>query len=337
MFTRSRWGIAALAAAVLVFTGCGATADRAEPGAEGGEATQQQAITGLRFMVPNTAGSGYDTTAREAAKVMEQIGVTKGIEVFNLAGAGGTTGLSRTVQEKGNGKLIMMMGLGVVGAQYTNKSTSTLDQTTPIAKLHEEAGAIMVAKNSKYTNITDLVNDWKSNPKGIAVGGGSSPGGPDHLFPMQLAQEVGIEPKEVNYIAYDGGGELLPAVLGGKVAFGASGYGEFLDQIEAGEIRVLATSGPARVDAVDAPTLKESGIDLVFTNWRGVVAPPEISDADKQALVGAFTTMHDSQEWKDVLKEKGWADAFVTGDEFGSYMKEQTTRVEDVLGSLGLA
>jgi putative tricarboxylic transport membrane protein len=83
--------------------------------------------------------------------------------------------------------------------------------------------------------------------------------------------------------------------------------------------------------------LKESGIELEFTNWRGVVAPPELSDADKQALVGAFTTMHDSQEWKDVLKEKGWTDAFVTGDEFGSYMKEQTTRVEDVLGSLGLA
>ena len=250
MFTRSRWGIAALAAAVLIFSGCGATADRAEPGAEGGEATQQEPITGLRFMVPNTAGSGYDTTAREAAKVMDQIGVTKGIEVFNLAGAGGTTGLSRTVQEKGNGKLIMMMGLGVVGAQYTNKSTATLDQTTPIAKLIEEAGAIVVAKNSKYTNITDLVNDWKANPKGMAVGGGSSPGGPDHLLPMQLAQTVGIEPKQVNYIAYDGGGELLPAVLGGKVAFGASGYGEFLDQIEAGEIRVLAISGADRVEAV---------------------------------------------------------------------------------------
>ena len=115
MFTRSRWGVAASAAAVLIFSGCGATADRAEPGASA--SGQDQPITGLRFMVPNTPGSGYDTTAREAAKVMEQIGVTKGVDVFNLAGAGGTTGLSRTVQEKGNGKLIMMMGLGVVGAQ----------------------------------------------------------------------------------------------------------------------------------------------------------------------------------------------------------------------------
>ena len=80
-------------------------------------------------------------------------------------------------------------------------------------------------------------------------------------------------PSEVNFISYDGGGDLLPAVLGGKVAFGASGFGEFLDQVEAGEVRVLAVSGAERVDVVDAPTLKESGIDLVFTNWRGVVAP----------------------------------------------------------------
>ena len=218
----------------------------------------------------------------------------------------------------------MMMGLGVVGAQYTNKSDAKLDQTTPIAKLIEEAGAIVVAKNSPYKTINELVTAWKANPKGLAVGGGSSPGGPDHLLPMQLAQTVGIDPKEVNFIAYDGGGDLLPAVLGGKVAFASSGYGEFLDQVEAGEVRVLAISGASRVDAVDAPTLKESGIDLEFTNWRGVVAPPELTDADKAALVGAFTKMHDTAEWKEVLTKNGWTDAFMTGDEFGTYMDEQT-------------
>ena len=175
-------------------------------------------------MVPNTAGSGYDTTARAAAKVMDDTKITSNVEVFNLAGAGGTVGLSRTVEEKGNGKLIMMMGLGVVGAQYTNKSDAKLDQTTPIAKLIEEASAIVVAKDSPYKTIDELMAAWKADPKSLAVGGGSSPGGPDHLMPMQLAQTVGIDPKEVNFISYDGGGELLPAVLGGKVAFAASGY-----------------------------------------------------------------------------------------------------------------
>jgi putative tricarboxylic transport membrane protein len=288
-------------------------------------------------MVPNTAGSGYDTTARAAAKVMDDTKITSNVEVFNLAGAGGTVGLARTVEEKGNGKLIMMMGLGVVGAQYTNDSEAKLDQTTPIAKLIEEANAIVVDKDSPYKTIEELMTAWKANPKGLAVGGGSQPGGPDHLMPMQLAQTVGIDPKEVNFIAYDGGGDLLPAVLGGKVAFASSGYSEFLDQIEAGEVRVLAVSGSSRVSVVDAPTLTESGIDLVFTNWRGVVAPPELTDADKATLVGALTKMHETPEWKEVLETNGWTDAFMTGDEFGTYMEEQTKSVEDVLTTLGLA
>jgi putative tricarboxylic transport membrane protein len=323
--------------ALLVTAGCGATADKAEPGASGGGGGGGKPLTGVRFMVPNTAGGGYDTTARAAAKVMDEVGVTRNVEVFNLAGAGGTVGLSRTASEKGNGDLMMMMGLGVVGAQYTNKSQAKLDQTTPIAKLIEESGAIVVPKNSPYQTINDLVAAWKANPKSLAVGGGSSPGGPDHLLPMQLAQTVGIDPREVNFVSYDGGGDLLPALLGGKVAFGASGFSEFLDQVEAGEVRVLAISGAERVAAIDAPTLKESGIDLEFTNWRGVVAPPEISDSDKAALVAALTTMHGSQEWKDVLTKNGWTDAFLPADEFAPFLTQQTTTVESTLKKLGLA
>lgn len=334
MFKTFKLGASLLAVGALLLSGCGATASQNEPG---GATASAQPISGLRFMVPNTAGSGYDTTARAAAKVMDDVQATDNVEVFNLAGAGGTVGLSRVVSEKGNGKLLMMMGLGVVGAQYTNKSDAKLDQTVPIAKVIEESGAIVVAKNSPYRNITDLVAAWKADPKAMAVGGGSSPGGPDHLLPMQLAQTVGIDPKQVNFVSYDGGGDLLPAVLGGKVAFAASGVGEFLDQVEAGDVRVLAISGPARVDAIDAPTLTESGIKLEFTNWRGIVAPPGISDTDKAALVTAVTTMHDSTEWKEVLTKNGWTDAFVTGDAFATYMDDQTKRVDDVLTTLGLA
>ena len=335
MLKRMKMSAALVAASALLLAGCGATADRPEPGSS--EAASAGPITGLRFMVPNTAGSGYDTTARAVAKVMDDTEVTRNTEVFNLAGAGGTVGLARTVSEKGNGKLLMMMGLGVVGAQYTNKSEAKLDQTTPIAKLIEESGAIVVPKNSPYKTITELVDAWKANPKGLAVGGGSVPGGPDHLLPMQLAEAVGIKPTDVNFISYDGGGDLLPAILGGKVAFGASGVGEFLDQVEAGEVRVLAVSGPERMATVDAPTLKESDIDLEFTNWRGVVAPPDLSDGDKAALVDAVAKMHDSEDWKAVLEKNGWTDAYLSEDEFTSYLGEQSDRVEGVLSELGLA
>ena len=320
--------------ALVSTTACGATADNKDSA----DAGNGKPATGLRLMVPNTAGGGYDTTARVAAKVMEDAKIATGVQVFNLPGAGGTVGLQRTVNEKGNGKLALQMGLGVVGATYTSKSKATLTQTTPLAKLIEEAGAIVVPKNSPYKTIGDLVTAWKANPKGLAVGGGSSPGGPDHLLPMQLAQAVGINPKDVNFVSYDGGGELLPALLGSKIAFGASGFGEFLDQVQSGQVRVLAVTSEKPVEALkDVPTLKSSGIDLVFTNWRGIVAPPEISAEDKLVWIDALTKMHDSAEWKAELTKHGWTDAFVTGDEFGTFLTDQDKAVADILTKLGLA
>ena len=324
-------GVLGLALAVSSASACGVTGDSAEPAESG------KPLTDLRIMVPNSAGGGYDITARTAAKVMEDKDITTGTEVFNLEGAGGTVGLARTVNEKGNADLTMLMGLGVVGASYTNKSKATLAETTPIAKLIEEYGAVMVPKDSKFKTIEDLVDAWKADPGSLSVGGGSSPGGPDHLLPMQLAQAVGVEPKQVRFVSYDGGGDLLPALLGGKIDFATSGAGEFKDQIASGDIRVLATSGEEAVDTIDAPSLKESGIDLVFTNWRGVVAPPGITDAERDRLIAVFEEMHETQEWKDALETNSWADAFETGDDFATFLDEQDKRVADTLGQLGLA
>jgi len=128
-------------------------------------------LRGLRVMVPNTPGSGYDTTARAGAKAMEDAGLARNVEVFNLAGASGTVGLQRLVNEKGNEKLLMQMGLGVVGAVFTNKSKATLQQTTPVARLIEEAAAIVVPKDSPYRSLDDLVTAWKANPGKLPVGG----------------------------------------------------------------------------------------------------------------------------------------------------------------------
>jgi putative tricarboxylic transport membrane protein len=137
----------------------------------------------------------------------------------------------------------------------------------------------------------------------VPVGGASNPGGPDHLTPMLLAKAVGLDPKKVNYVAYDGGGELLAGILGKKVAFAATGVGEVAEQAKAGEVKILAVTSKDPVPDVDAPTLTSAGVDLVFANWRGIVAPPGISDADKQKLVGLVEQMHGSQEWKKALAD----------------------------------
>ncbi len=256
--------------------------------------------------------------------------------MFNLPGAGGTVGLSRLVSEHGNGKLAMSMGLGVVGAVRSNDAPKTLGDTTPIARLTEEQDVVVVAKDSPYKTIDDLIGAWKKNPGKLPVGGGSSPGGPDHLAPMLMARAAGIPPKQVNYIPFDGGGELLASILGNKVAFGVSGVGEYLDQIKAGELRLLAVTGPKRVDGLDGPTLKEAGYDVNFTNWRGIVAPPGLTDGERNKLVRLIEELHDSDEWQKSMKQNGWDDAFLTGDRFGAFLDAEDKRVDSVLKELGL-
>ena len=292
--TRTRL-LAVLAVLALILSGCGVT--------RGDESGPPR----LRMMIPNRPGGGYDLTGRAAVASLEDAELTKRFEVFNVTGASGTVAMARLMNERGAEDVIMTMGLGVVGALYTNKAEAKLTDATPIARLIEESEGVAVPANSPYTTIDELVAAWRADPGGVTVGGGSSPGGPDHLFPMELARAVGIKPADVNYTPYDGGGDLLAALLGSKIDMATTGLGEFTDQIAVGKIRVLAVSGEKPVAGVDAPTLQEAGIDLVFINWRGVLAPPGISAERKQQLIDLITQMHASQQWKDQLAKIGRA------------------------------
>ncbi|KAA1418867.1 tripartite tricarboxylate transporter substrate binding protein [Nocardioides humilatus] len=321
--------LAVLAAAVvlvLVASGCGVTRGSDDP-----------SNRRLRMMIPNSAGGGYDLTGRAAVRALEENDLTGRFEVSNVIGASGTVAMQRLLNEEGADDLVMTMGLGVVGAVYTNKSEATPTRMTPIARLIEEQEGVLVPADSPFKTIDDLVAAWQDDPDSVTVGGGSSPGGPDHLFPMQLAAEVAIDPNDVKYISYDGGGPLTAALLGEKIEVGMSGLGEFSGQIANGDLRVLAVSGDERLEGIDAPTLTEAGIDLVFTNWRGVLAPPGISDEQRDYLIDLFTDMHDTDEWREALADNGWIDSFATGDEFAAFLKEQDSRVADTLEELGLS
>lgn len=156
---------------------------------------------------------------------------------------------------------------------------------------------------------------------------------------MQLADAAGISAKDVNYVTYDGGGPLTSALLGGNIVAGFSGLGEFEKQIETGELKALAMSGEERYPQpafAEIPTLTESNIDLVFLNWRGILAPPEISAARRDQFIKFLQKMHDSSGWPAKLEQYGWTDDFTTGDEFDAFLKDQQTRVDTTLTDLGL-
>ncbi|MEV4221353.1 tripartite tricarboxylate transporter substrate binding protein [Nonomuraea sp. NPDC049725] len=315
--------LAALAAlSVAALTGCGDT------GTGGG-------TSALRIMAPASPGGGWDQTSRTAEQAIKAAAPDRKVEVFNVPGAGGTIGLAQLAGEKGNGNLLMTMGLVMVGAIEQNKSQVTLDETTPIAKLTEEYEIVVVPAESPLKTLADLVAAWKADPAKVSVAGGSA-GGTDHIVAGLMAKAAGVDPKQVNYIAHSGGGEALNALLGNKVTIGISGVGEFAEHVKSGKLRALGVTSGERLPDLDTPTLKEGGLDVELANWRGMVAPGGLSDADKKALTDLVTKMHDSQAWKDAVAKNGWIDSFQTGQEFADYLAAEQTRVKAIIAELGV-
>jgi len=332
--------LAMLVSSMLVLAACttndgGGTGGSAASSGDGGEPTADYPAEDLAIMAPADPGGGWDSTARAMQPVLEEVGGT-GAEVYNVGGAGGTIGLAQFAEETtADPHQLMVMGLVMVGGILTNDSQVTLDDVTPIASLTSEQEAIVVSADSEYETLEQLVEDWKADPTSISWGGGSA-GGTDHILVGLIAQAAGVDPSGINYVAHAGGGEAVNAILSGAVTAGVSGVSEFTDQVEAGEMRWLAVSGEAAPEGIDSPTLSDEGYDVVLENWRGVMGAPDLSDADREAVVGLVTEMHDSEAWQAALADNGWTDFFQAGDEFEAFLSEEKTRVEGVLAEIGL-
>lgn len=318
--------VAAAAASVLVLTACTTPSEGGAP---------EAGIDKLNIIVPADPGGGWDQTGRAMEKDLLANDLVESASVVNIGGAGGTNGLAALATEQ-DPNTLMVMGYVMVGAVETNKSTNRIEDTTPIARLTDEPLVIVVPESSPHKTIGDLVSAIESEGKGVSITGGSA-GGADHILAGMILKEEGISPDKLNYIPYSGGGESLAALLGNKVNAGISGVGEYAAQVEAGTLRALAVSGEEPAAALpEVETLTEQGIDVVLTNWRGVVAPGSIDEAQAEKLTKLVTDLHETEDWKATLAENNWADAFLTGTEFADFLTEDIATVKVTLQDIGL-
>jgi putative tricarboxylic transport membrane protein len=299
-------------------------------------ATPALALDELRIIAPAGPGGGWDQTARAMQEAVQSAGAVKTVTVENVPGAGGTVGLAQLAsQEAGKDNVLMVNGLVMVGAILTNKSAVTLENTTPIARLTGEYEVVVVPSSSEIKTLADLVAKLKADPGSVAWGGGSA-GGTDHILAGLIAKAAGADVSKLNYVPFSGGGEALAAVMGGHVVAGISGYSEWEGQIKSGELRPLAISAPERVSGIDAPTLKEQGVDVELANWRAIVGPPGINDEQKKALLATVEAAVKSDSWKKTLAAKNWTDLYLPGDEFVKLIAVENARVTEVLKGIGL-
>jgi putative tricarboxylic transport membrane protein len=300
-------------------------------------AAQAQTIDLLKMFVPAAPGGGWDQTARTIEQVLRVTQAVKGVQITNVGGAGGTVGLPQFLNQwKGQGNALMVAGMVMVGSIIANKSPLRLSQATPIARLTGEFLALVVPASSPFKTAKDFASALKADPTKVPVAGGSA-GGSDHILLGMIAKALGVPPPKVSYVAFAGGGPATAALLGSQVAAGISGYGEFAEQIKAGKLRVIAISADKRQEGIDAPTLKEEGIDVELFNWRGVFAPPGVNDAARKSMITLMEKMTATPQWADACKTREWTQITLLGDDYKTFLEGETARIEGILKELGLA
>lgn len=285
----------------------------------------------LRIMAPAAPGGGWDQTARAMQQALVQSGLVRIAPVDNVPGAAGTIGLARFIgAERGGGDTLMVSGLIMLGGIVMHRSPVTLHDVVPIARLTGEYEVIAVPTSSPFHSLRELLEALKAQPGSISWGGGSA-GGSDQILAGLVADAVGVEPRRINYVAFSGGGESLSAILGGQVSVGVNGLAEFAPQMEAGTLRALAISSAERLAGLDVPTLREQGVNVAFENWRTVVAPPGIPDADRARLESLVDAMVHGRPWRETLARYRWLDRYLAGSALPPFIDAEETRVRDIL------
>jgi putative tricarboxylic transport membrane protein len=347
MVTKS-WKIGITVALAAALTACGSGGGSSSGAGQGGDqAASNQKASGypekaLTLVAPSGAGGGWDMTARTIAKVLtETKTIDKAITVENKPGGGGAVFMAEyaTKDVKDNYKLFVNSPPILINhLKKEGNSPYGFQDTTPLAQLTKDFGAIAVAADSKYNDLKSLLDDLKADPSKFTVAGGSAPGSMDHLVSILPAFKYGIDPKQVKYVSYDGGGEAITALLGGNADVLGTDASSLDQYVKAGKIKVLAVAAPERLGGSlkDVPTMKEQGIDAEFLIWRGIFGPKEMSADAKKFWDDALKQLVETDQWKAEMTANNWQTDYKNSDDFKAFLTEQETQVKDMLTALGM-
>jgi len=294
------------------------------------------AAANLKMMIPANPGGGWDSTGRALGKALQDAGVAASVSYDNKGGAAGAIGLAQFVNaNKGDPNALMTMGAVMLGGIITGKPPVALNQATALARITSEYNVFVLPAESKLKTMKDVVEQMKKDPGSVKWGGGSR-GSTEHIAAAMIAREVGVDPAKINYVAFRGGGEATAAILGGNVTVGGSGYSEFAEYITIGKMKAIAVTSETRIKGVDAPTLKEQGINVVIGNWRGVYGAPGITAEQRKTLIEMIVKATKSKAWAEAMAKNGWTPALLTGVEFEKFVDDEFASLRAVMVKSGM-
>ncbi|WP_424972459.1 tripartite tricarboxylate transporter substrate binding protein [Dinoroseobacter sp. S76] len=305
--------------------------------AGGAQAGGHQMLDSVHFLIPGGAGGGWDGTARGTGEALTNSGLVGSASYENMSGGGGGKAIGYLIENaESNYGTLMVNSTPIVIRSLTGVFPHNFRDLTLVAGTIGDYAAIVVGKDSPINSMADLLAAYDADPNSTAIGGGSVPGGMDHLVAAMVMEAAGKDPLGVKYIPYDAGGKAMAALLSGEIAALSTGFSEAVDLADAGEVKIIGVTSDERVGAApDAMTMMEQGIDTTFVNWRGFFGAPGMPADQVSAYQAAIEKMYDTEEWETVRARNGWVNIHNSGDEFLKFLETQETQIGDLMKKLG--
>jgi putative tricarboxylic transport membrane protein len=154
-----------------------------------------------------------------------------------------------------------------------------------------------------------------------------------------LAREVGVDPHKMRYVAFEGGGEPVTALLGNHIQAVSGDLSEMVPHLQGNKIRVLAVYADERLpgELASVPTAKEQGFNLVWPIIRGFYVGPKVSEEEYQWWIDTFKKTMATDEFKKQRDLRGLFEFDMTGQELDAYVKNQVNQYREQAKAFGLA
>lgn len=295
-----------------------------------------QAMRTLDVTVPGGPGSGLDQVARAIEDAVRRDRLASGVRINNVPGGGGMIALSQfATTKRGNAQAVVLQGAGTVFFPITNRTTVSLADVRPLARLAGEYEVLAVRADSPFRTFEDVLERFRADPGSVTWGGGS-PGSTDHIFFARIAEAAGVPLRRLNFIPHANTGDVVVSGLNGQSSVVGGGPQDFRTQVEGGRMRFLAVASPERLPGLDVPTLRERGLDIVFANWRGAAVHPSLTDARAKVLAEFFAGLVRSARWQQIVRERGWLDLYLPEAEYQALIRRETEQATEILTELGM-
>lgn len=292
-------------------------------------------------IAPANAGGGWDFTCRQIGKLLYDLKqVDAPVQVTNMAGAGGGLAFSHVVSKRNEDADLIVAASSSTTTRLAQKAygDATADQVRWVGTIGGDPGVIIVAKDSPFQTLGDMVEAIKADPGSVAFAGGSAAGGFDHMKPLQLMKAAGFDDiRKIKYIGVDGGADAITQTIGGFTQAMTGDMSEVVGFIKSGDVRVLAVLTEERVPGFDdIPTAREQGVDVVVVNWRGLYVPKGISDDQFNAWAAKLQAVAESAEWQAIMASNGLAPYTMVGAEFEGWVDGVIAETEQLSREIGV-